>query len=64
VDPNDRFVVQELLQSTESEIFLMKKKLKLPIGEHSMGAEIAAGMVRVGSWDGSRAGSSVALPGH
>ena len=30
VDPNERSAVQKLLQSTESEISALKKKLKLP----------------------------------
>ena len=41
VDLNGRFVVQKLLQSAESEICVMKKKLKLPIGEHSMAVQVA-----------------------
>ena len=41
VNPNDKSVVQKLLQSDESEINVLKKKLKLPTGEHSMAAEVA-----------------------
>ena len=41
VDPNDRSVVQKLLQSAESDISVLKKNLKLPTGEHSMEAEVA-----------------------
>ena len=41
VNPNDNSVVQKLLQSVESEINVLKKKLKLPSGEHSMAAEVA-----------------------
>ena len=41
VDPNDRSVVQKLLQSAESKIFVLKKNLKLPTGEHSMVEEVA-----------------------
>ena len=40
VDPKDRSTMQKLLQSAESKIFLLKKKLKLPTGEHSMAAEV------------------------
>ena len=41
VNPNDNFVVHKLLQSVESDINVLKKRLKLPIGEHSMAAEVA-----------------------
>ena len=40
VDPNDRSVVQKLLQSAESKISMLKKKLKLPIGELSIATEV------------------------
>ena len=40
VDPNDKSVVQKLLQSAESENNVLKKKLKLPNREHPMVAEV------------------------
>lgn len=33
--------MHKMLQSEESKIFVFKKKLKLPTGEHSMGAKVA-----------------------
>ena len=41
VDPNDKSVVQKLLQSVESKINVLKKTLKLPTGENSMASEVA-----------------------
>jgi len=40
VDPSGRTVVQKLLQSVESEISVLKKKLKFPTRKHSMATEI------------------------
>ena len=41
VDTNDRSTVQKLLQSAKLEIYVLKKNLKLPTGEHSMAAKVA-----------------------
>ena len=41
VNPNDKLVVKNLLQSGESEINVLKKKLKFPTGEHSMAVGVA-----------------------
>lgn len=34
VNPNDQPAIQKLLQSTKSDIGILKKKLNLPTGEH------------------------------
>lgn len=41
VNPDDQLVVHKLLQSTKSEIGVLKKKLNLPTGEHPIAIEIA-----------------------
>ena len=41
VNPDDQPVVHKLLQSTKSEIGVLKKKLNLPVGEHPIAAGIA-----------------------
>lgn len=40
VNPDDQAVVQKLLQSVKSEIGILKKKLNLPTGEHTIAARI------------------------
>lgn len=41
VNMEDKFVVQKLLQRAESEIQVLRKKLKLPTIEHVMAPDVA-----------------------